>query len=386
MKKKYMQNNVAIVVPYYHTDLNEIEKISLMQCMKIFAQYQIILLIPESLKPVELKQDCNIKYERVPDSWMDSIESYNNMMLSIDFYSKFKAYDYILLYQLDAFVFQNKLEQFCNYGYDYIGSPWLYGMKHYVNADLKLSYVGNGGFSLRKVSAFIKILKNKSVRDVKLNEDIFFSSMNSSFFKVAPIDIALKFAFERNVRQCYKKNTYELPFGCHAWGKYDFSFWKPIIERHGYLFTDEIKGDLDASTDYIHNQYIFADADIINKSLSRLFQDPNKEMFIWGAGTYGKECGWLLKKNGVAFSKYIDSDESKIGNVICDRVIEPLNILEKQKDINIIIAMKGYKNEVLLEAEKLGFQHKKNVIYLFDLLIEINYIMEKEAANYKEDM
>lgn len=83
-----------------------------------------------------------------------------------------------------------------------------------------------------------------------------------------------------------------------------------------------------------------------------------------GAGTYGKECGWLLKKNGVAFSRYIDSDESKIGNVICDRVIEPLNILEEQKDINIIIAMKGYKNEVLMVAEKLGFQYKK-MLFIF---------------------
>lgn len=75
------------------------------------------------------------------------------------------------------------------------------------------------------------------------------------------------------------------------------------------------------------------------------------------------------------------------GLILCSKVrfSDRLGGLE-QKDINIIIAMKGYKNEVLLEAEKLGFQHKKNVIYLFDLLIEINHIMEKEAANYKEDM
>jgi len=44
-------------------------------------------------------------------------------MMSPAFYDAFKAFDYILIYQLDAFVFRDELEYFCSLGYDYIGAP-----------------------------------------------------------------------------------------------------------------------------------------------------------------------------------------------------------------------------------------------------------------------
>jgi hypothetical protein len=36
---------------------------------------------------------------------------------------------------------------------------------------------------------------------------------------------ALEFAFERYPRKCFKLNNHNLPFGVHAWEKYDKSFW-----------------------------------------------------------------------------------------------------------------------------------------------------------------
>ena len=35
----------------------------------------------------------------------------------------FLEYQYMLIYQLDAFVFEDKLDYFCELGYDYIGIP-----------------------------------------------------------------------------------------------------------------------------------------------------------------------------------------------------------------------------------------------------------------------
>lgn len=44
-------------------------------------------------------------------------------MLSAEFYDRFAAYEYVLIYQLDAFVFADRLAEFCQMGYDYIGAP-----------------------------------------------------------------------------------------------------------------------------------------------------------------------------------------------------------------------------------------------------------------------
>ena len=48
-------------------------------------------------------------------------------------------------------------------------------------------------------------------------------------FKIATIDLALKFSFERFPRYCFERNHYHLPFGCHAWHKWDRSFWEPYL-------------------------------------------------------------------------------------------------------------------------------------------------------------
>jgi hypothetical protein len=39
----------------------------------------------------------------------------------------------------------------------------------------------------------------------------------------------LRFAFEAAPRQCLEMNQGRLPFGCHAWGRYDREFWTPHL-------------------------------------------------------------------------------------------------------------------------------------------------------------
>jgi hypothetical protein len=70
-----------------------------------------------------------------------------------------------------------------------------------------------------------------------MNEDVFwsyFAQKTLSDFKTAPIEEAVKFAFEMNPSDMFKMNGNKLPFGCHAWWKYDINFWKPFIESFGY--------------------------------------------------------------------------------------------------------------------------------------------------------
>lgn len=71
----------------------------------------------------EYSKEISVKcFER---HFFTSVEGYNKLCYNIDFYSAFRNYDYMLIYQLDAWVFRNELQMWCEKGYDYIGSPFL---------------------------------------------------------------------------------------------------------------------------------------------------------------------------------------------------------------------------------------------------------------------
>ena len=63
----------------------------------------------------------------------------------------------MLIYQLDACVFRDELKYWCEKKYDYIGAPifWAYNSNKFSN---KVAGIGNGGFSLRKISYCLKML------------------------------------------------------------------------------------------------------------------------------------------------------------------------------------------------------------------------------------
>ena len=66
------------------------------------------------------------------------------------------------------------------------------------------------------------------------HEDVFWSFEAPKFdanFKVATAEEALPFAFEVAPRWCFEKNGRRLPFGCHAWPKYDREFWMEILNK-----------------------------------------------------------------------------------------------------------------------------------------------------------
>ena len=149
---------IAVVVPVYKNNISSVEMISLMQLKKMLGGFPIILVAPNNLD-ISLYISYGIEsVVRFDDNYFKDTLSYSLLCLSIDFYKSFIAYEYILVYQLDAFVFDNRLLEFCEMGYDYIGAPvpcecW---------GELPF-HVGNGGFSLRKVSSVISVLKRKDI-------------------------------------------------------------------------------------------------------------------------------------------------------------------------------------------------------------------------------
>lgn len=270
------RHQVAVVVPGYNrAAFTADEEISFRHVEHFLGRYDKFLVVPDSLEITR----PGFSLQRFPDSYFGSAVANTRLMLSPSFYRVFRRYRYILIYQLDALVFSDSLMEWCDREFDYIGAPWL------PSADspwVGTRRVGNGGLSLRNVASFLRVLTSdtywidpevywqqisaglpwyrqcaqwpkkwfKQIKrfngvrrqvqqwhlrpDGTKNEDHFWSDEAVRYdplFKVAPFEAGLQFAFEVAPRQCFELNNRRLPFGCHAWPRYDRAFWAPYLLR-----------------------------------------------------------------------------------------------------------------------------------------------------------
>lgn len=266
----YSNSKRAIVVtPVYKENISNEEMVSIIFAQKYLQEYDKVVVAPEKLSKkdsfIKFWQDNGYKIVFFENKYFNGLSGYNKFMVSVEFYQHFIEYEYILIYQLDALILSNTLKEWLNKNVDYVAPPWISEGER-----LKLESVGNGGFSLRRVQAFIDVLEskdffpdNRTFKSIparagiinlvffklliltspylkKLNrralflfffgsnEDLFWSFFAKYFtenFTVSDADEALKFAFELYPEFCYEENQHELPLGVHAWFKHDPSFW-----------------------------------------------------------------------------------------------------------------------------------------------------------------
>lgn len=245
---KVTDPSVAIVIPVYRAEFTEAEKASLKQCMNVLSRYPVKMVKPRSLN-LEWVADAYPAIEFVPfdDAFFSGIDAYNKLLTSGSFYKVFSEYEFILIYQLDAFVFRDELADWCKKGFDYIGSPSLHQEEFdklpqgsgqiFADALSSRRFVLNGGLSLRRIPAFISYLK---IYDLfypawKGNEDMLFSQEATRlipmklFMKLPTWQEALRFSFEKSPAASYELTNQQLPFACHAWERYDPEFWSSYI-------------------------------------------------------------------------------------------------------------------------------------------------------------
>jgi hypothetical protein len=268
------RKQVAVVVPMHNrSDLTPDEQISFQHLIHYLGAYDKYLVVPEALS-ISLP-GCSVM--RFGAEYFGSAVANTRLLLSEAFYAAFAGYQYILIYHLDALVFSDQLQAWCDTGLDYIGPPWI----HCADSPwVKEARVGNGGLSLRKIDSFLKVFRSKVFwmdpeeywkklsaevpaylrplylprRFVKRlscfnnapremaqwylrgdgtrNEDHFWSDRAIHYmpeFNVASVEVGLRFAFEVAPRLCYQMNHGQLPFGCHAWPRYDRAFWEPYL-------------------------------------------------------------------------------------------------------------------------------------------------------------
>lgn len=271
--------SAVVVMPIYKdlNFLNSNERLSLIQCFKLLNKHHVCFIGPDNINfsdyeamAIGFKVKC--LYKNFDNNYFKNIEGYNKLLLSHTFYHSLKEFTYILIYQTDSFVFKDELIFWCRQEYDYIGAPWFHGWIKPSKSN-KIISAGNGGFSLRNIEKSLKILKRVAwVKKIKKltakldnkrfsffirvllifnfyfkikdthpllylltgydNEDIFWAvHAGNAFkdFKVASPEQSIRFSFEVNPALLYEMNGHKLPFGCHAWEKYDPVFWEQFI-------------------------------------------------------------------------------------------------------------------------------------------------------------
>lgn len=267
------KSRAAVVVPFYKQSMTASEEFSFRNTLSVLSKHDVYVICPKRLvgyiSSLKIEKSLNFDIEFFSDHFFSGISGYNHLLTSVDFYHRFDVYEYLLIIQTDALVFTDQLEEWCNRSYSYIGAPWFHG---HNQPKLPLSFlgVGNGGFSLRNVRDFIMVLSAHSslpwknakvplhlfesyqlVRFMlhrllfschyppffpKINEDQFWGMVVPDccrFFSVPSPNDAIAFAFEVAPEYLYELNGYKLPFGCHAWEKYNLQFWRNTLENTG---------------------------------------------------------------------------------------------------------------------------------------------------------
>ncbi len=256
---------VCVVIPVYKSVPSAYEIVSLNRCINQLGKYPICLVTNIGVDISFYTQKLtgsNVHYtvEYFAERYFQSIDGYNKLLLSLSFYKAFVAYRYILIHQLDVYIFRDELRYWCQQGYDYVGAPWLnedlyrwlfvkdkypFAIRqfHRITKGRFMKKTGNGGFSLRKTSAMISNLRYfaTAAKQWPGNEDVFFShfvSVVNPFFRVPGVDTSVRFAFDIFPSDAFQLNRRQLPFGCHGFYRSDFphyndaySFWQKHIKE-----------------------------------------------------------------------------------------------------------------------------------------------------------
>jgi hypothetical protein len=266
--------DVAIVVPLsLHPALTADEETSLRHLTHYLGGYDKYFIAARGTR----FSRTGFETATFPRRYFGSARGHSRLQLSEEFYARFRDYKYILMYHLDALVLSDQLLKWCDTGLDFIGAPWLHCAE---SPWVTQPRVGNSGFALMKVQSFLNVIGSDrpsvdpdeywrrlsaahpwyrrwvhlprkylkkvrafnnvrwearrwtSRRDGTGNCDFFWSDEAVKYwpeFRIASVAQGLEFAFEVAPRMCFELNHRRLPFGSHAWARYDRAFWEPYL-------------------------------------------------------------------------------------------------------------------------------------------------------------
>lgn len=247
-----MKYNFCIVVPIYQERFNNQEKASLNQLTKIIAnkEYDIVLLLPKKFDDVKQKYanifsetKCKIHFDIQHDVFFKDTFVYSRLLTNRKWYTNYLQWKYMYIYQTDCWVTKDEFEYWTSKDYDWIGGPIITLDALWKNLKERDGIVGNGGFSLRKISTMMDILNpdgelcttypslKKCFKNI-LIEDRFFCDDIAALYhiNVPSLHDAGLFSIDQTPDYIRQEITSEdeLPFGIHKVFSY-LEYWKKFI-------------------------------------------------------------------------------------------------------------------------------------------------------------
>lgn len=263
------QPRPVIAVPVHRPEPSADESLALARCQAVLGRHPIRIVHPAGMDSSAYRRLLPAARPlEVPPGWMASYRAYNRMLVNPSFFRLFRGHSHLLIHEPDALVVSDRLIHWCQQECDYIGAPWFQGFSR-STADAALHGVGNSGFSLFRLQAVEALLHSghrwypyralaaetrvmirnrplgqglgaiKSMvtplvmmamgvrRILRCNCDLYwskFAQLDDPCFRVSDPETAIRFAWEAHPRACLQRCGGELPFGLHAWARYDRAF------------------------------------------------------------------------------------------------------------------------------------------------------------------
>jgi Protein of unknown function (DUF5672)/Uncharacterised nucleotidyltransferase len=237
---------IAIVLPIYRPRLDDEVLATVDRAIALLQHGDWYLVAPMSLETSFYEKRYGKAIVRFPDACLDSVRNYSRLLLTDEFYATFAQYEYMLVIQDDVYVLRDDLAYWQTRRFDYIGAPWPMGLEYVLNMSPKpgihghpvTAYVGNGGFSLRRIAACRQLLAEFAeeaawFRKHQQPEDTFFAIFGqfSQQFTLPSLRVAAAFAWEVRLPRMHALCEGQLPMAIHAYDRCDPEFFASTIHH-----------------------------------------------------------------------------------------------------------------------------------------------------------
>ena len=179
-----------------------------------------------------------------------------------------------------------------------------------------------------------------------------------------------------------------LPFGCHAWQKVDYQYWKPIIESYGYDLPEPFGINAIGSRKQIAIEYLFMRSPRANVNRKRSMKNRmhsmlpcNRALAVWGWGTFGKKGFNVSVSAGFDLSIIFDKKHEEGMWYRGAQFAAPNYKMIRDKNVFVIISTTKYEDEIAAELSAHGFAEGEDYIRGTTLMLEVAKTYIKPSIN-----
>ena len=220
--------SVIVLILVHKERMDPYEVISMQQCFRILGHYPIKFICPRGLNNAHyLEINPKASFDFIAPHWQRTYMNHSTLKTLPFLFKRYQQYEYILFYELDAFVFRDELMEWCQKRYSFVGAPWI-GNWNVSDTNSSFIGVGNGGFSLRNIADHLRAIHSFSY--IESPKKIW------QRFREAPLIRKPYLLFDMVERLTIRNNTHPW-FNDWMGRRVEDTFWGLVINRNFKWFT-----------------------------------------------------------------------------------------------------------------------------------------------------